>query len=452
MKPTTRILLSIAFLASYAQLNAQDKKDTATYNFTLKQSVDYALQHNTTVLNARLDELAATQKVKEVIGIGLPQIDGSFQVQNFLDIPTSLIPAEIFGGPPGAFIPVQFGTKYNATTAFGASQLVFSGSYILGVKASKVYQDLAQKNTARTNIETTAEVTKAYYTVMVNAERKKLLDANLARIAKLRDDTKALYENGFVEKLDFDRITVTYNNAATEVANVQRLLDLSLVLLKYQMGMDQSANLVILDKIADLQFQPEIELTNKFAYSNRVEYQLLELQLRGRQLQMRAERVGYLPTIAVFGSLQAQAFRQEFDFFARKRWFPITVVGLQVNLPIFDGGQRHYRIQQAKIGIAKAENDLLFIQRTIDMQQTVARVTLQNAAATLAAQKANMELAQSVYDVTKKKYEQGVGSNIEVLNAETSLKEAQTNYFSALYDAVTAKVDYDKSMGNLTIK
>jgi outer membrane protein len=452
MKPTTRILLSIAFLASYAQLNAQDKKDTATYNFTLKQSVDYALQHNTTVLNARLDELAATQKVKEVIGIGLPQIDGSFQVQNFLDIPTSLIPAEIFGGPPGAFIPVQFGTKYNATTAFGASQLVFSGSYILGVKASKVYQDLAQKNTARTNIETTAEVTKAYYTVMVNAERKKLLDANLARIAKLRDDTKALYENGFVEKLDFDRITVTYNNAATEVANVQRLLDLSLVLLKYQMGMDQSANLVILDKIADLQFQPEIELTNKFAYSNRVEYQLLELQLRGRQLQMRAERVGYLPTIAVFGSLQAQAFRQEFDFFARKRWFPITVVGLQVNLPIFDGGQRHYRIQQAKIGIAKAENDLLFIQRTIDMQQTVARVTLQNAAATLAAQKANMELAQSVYNVTKKKYEQGVGSNIEVLNAETSLKEAQTNYFSALYDAVTAKVDYDKSMGNLTIK
>lgn len=121
-------------------------------------------------------------------------------------------------------------------------------------------------------------------------------------------------------------------------------------------------------------------------------------------------------------------------------------------MPIFDGGQRHYRIQQAKIGIAKAENDLLFIQRTIDMQQTVARVTLQNAAATLAAQKANMELAQSVYDVTKKKYEQGVGSNIEVLNAETSLKEAQTNYFSALYDAVTAKVDYDKSMGNLTIK
>ena len=354
MKPTTRILLSIAFLASYAQLNAQDKKDTATYNFTLKQSVDYALQHNTTVLNARLDEVAATQKVKEVIGIGLPQIDGSFQVQNFLDIPTSLIPAEIFGGPPGAFIPVQFGTKYNATTAFSASQLVFSGSYILGVKASKVYQDLAQKNTARTNIETTAEVTKAYYTVMVNAERKKLLDANLARIAKLRDDTKALYENGFVEKLDFDRITVTYNNAATEVANVQRLLDLSLVLLKYQMGMDQSSNLVILDKIADLQFQPEIELTNKFAYSNRVEYQLLELQLRGRQLQMRAERVGYLPTIAVFGSLQAQAFRQEFDFFARKRWFPITVVGLQVNLPIFDGGQRHYRIQQAKIGTNSA--------------------------------------------------------------------------------------------------
>ncbi|MGL5892309.1 MAG: TolC family protein [Bacteroidia bacterium] len=442
----TGILL---LLVSAGVLKAQPQQSPQSYSFSLQQAVDFALANQNNVRNAQLDEQAARYKVNEVLGIGLPQISGSFQIQDYVEIPTSLIPAEIFGGPAGTFIPVQFGTKYNATTAFNASQLLFSGSYFLGVKGAKVYQELAQKNTERTRVEASAEVTKAYYTVLVNKERKTRLEANLALLKKLMDDTKALYQNGFVEKIDVDRSTVSYNSLAVEVQNVQRLLDLGMVLLKYQMGMDQTSALTLTDDITKINFTPP--QVNVLKYTDRIEYQLLDLQLRGSILTMRAERVGYLPTISLFASLQAQAQRNTFDFLdnTSQRWFPIGVIGLQVNVPIFDGFQRYNRVQQARVNIMKAQNDMRFIQQTIDLQVASARVNLENSTATLDVRKANMELAQSVYDAARKKYEQGVGSNLEVMVAQTSLTDAQGEYYDALYSAVTAKVDYDKAMGTL---
>lgn len=449
-RPKHKLVLASALLAGSFAMNAQ-QTDTASYNYSLQQCVDFALQHNTTVQNVILDQVAAQDKVKELVGVGVPQISASGEIQDFLEIPTSLIPGEFFGGQPGTYIPVQFGTKYNATASFTATQLVFNGSYFVGLKAANLYKDLALKNVERTKIEASADVTKAYYTVLVNNEKKTLLDANLDRIKKLVDDTKALYQNGFVEKIDLDRITVTYNNLTTEVSNISRLLDLSLVLLKYQMGMDQGAKLTLTDKIENITFTPVTADEGKFDYSKRVEYQLYDMQRQGKNLMLRSERLGYFPTVALFGTATAQAQRTKFDFFdTHKPWYPIVVVGLQVNMPIFDGLQRHFRAEQAKVGILQAENDLLFMQRTIDMQRAVAKVNLQNSSASLQSQQDNMKLAQDVFDVAKKKYDQGMGSNLEVINAQTALKEAQTNYFNALYDAVIAKVEYDKSNGAFT--
>lgn len=445
-KTVKTLMVSALIIALGGSLFAQ-QQDTASYTFSLKQSVDFAIQNSTAVKAAEYEQQQAKEKTQEVMGIALPQINASFQVQDFIEIPTSLIPAEVFGGPPGQFIAVQFGTKYNTSATFSATQLLFNGTWLYGVKGAQVYQDLAMKNVTRTQIETSSEVTKAYYTALINQERKTLLAANLERLKKIKDDTKALYDNGFVEKIDLDRITVTYNNLVTEVNNIQRLLDLSLVLLKYQMGMDQSATIVLSDKLADVSFQPAEAQNGKYDYSNRIEYQLMERNLAGQTLMWKAERIGYLPTIVFFATASAQRQSNEFDIFGRNRWYPIGIIGLQVNVPIFDGLQRHNRIQSAHIGILKAENDLLMMQRTIDLQQAIAKVNLQNSAATLDGQKANMDLAQNIFDVAQKKYDAGVGSNIEIINAQTSLKEAQTNYFNALYEAVIAKVDYDKAMG-----
>jgi outer membrane protein len=446
MKRTIAGFLLAAFFLS-GNLIAQ-QKDTATYTFTLKQAVDYAVTNNTTVKNAVLDQQQATYKMKEIVGIGLPQISGSLDVKDYLEIPTSLIPGEFFGGPAGSFIPVKFGTKYNASVGASASQLVFSGSWLVGVKGAQVYQELAKKNVDRTMLETSSDVTKAYYTAMINQERKELLDANIVLVKKIKDDTKAFLDQGFAEQIDLDRITVTYNNLLIEAENVKRLLDLSLVMLKYQIGMDQAATLIIADKIKDLNFEAQQNANDKFDYTKRIEYQMLDLSLRGRKLFVRAERFGYIPSIALYGTLQTQAQRTKFDFFdTNQKWFPIALIGLQVNIPIFDGLQRHYRVQQTRVDVFKAENDLLFMQRTIDMQQAITKVNLENSASTLQARKSNMELAQRILDNVLKKNGQGTVANLEILNAQTALKEAQTNYFNALYDAVVAKVEYEKAIG-----
>ncbi|MES2593478.1 MAG: TolC family protein [Bacteroidota bacterium] len=426
-------------------------KDSAAYSFTVQQAIDYALQNQNNVKNAMIDEEIARDKVKEITGMGLPQITSSFDVKKFLEIPTSLIPAEFFGGPPGSFAAVQFGTTYNATAGIDASQLIFSGDYFLGLKASKVYVELSNRAIERTKIETASTVSKAYYTVLINEERFHLMDANITRIKKTMDDTKALLDNGFVEKIDHDRLTVAYNNLLIEQEKVKRLLQLGKYLLKFQMGMDISANLTLTDKLADVKFDVNSNLSaEKFDYAKRVEYNLFETQFKLAELDLKRNRFSYLPNAFAYGSLSGNAQRNTFSVFSMGYgWYPISLIGAKVTLPIFTGLQRHYKTQQAKLAVQKAENNIEFIKKSIDLELSSSVTILQNATTSLDNQKKNIALAEEVFRLSKLKFEQGVGSNIEMIAAETALKESQTNYYNALFDALVAKIDFDKANGNL---
>lgn len=426
-------------------------KDTSSYSFSLQKSIEFALQNQKDIKNALIDEQIAQKKVNEIAGIGLPQINSSFDLKEFIEIPTSLIPAEIFGGAPGTYAAVKFGTKYNSTAGIDASQLLFSGEYFLGLKASKVYVELSSKSTQRTKIETSATVSKAYYTVLVNEERIKLIDATVSRIKKTLMDTKALLDNGFVEKIDYDRLTVTYNNLLVEQEKIQRLLSLGTYLLKYQMGMDVNANLTLSDKLADVKFDFSNTISDQqFDYEKRVEFGLFQTQYTLAKLDLKRQRLSYLPTAFAYGSLSGSAQRNEFDIFdTDKKWFPTSVIGAKITMPIFSGFQRHSKNQQAKLSLQKAENNIDFIKNSIDLEIASSTAILQNAASSLENQKKNILIAEDVVRVSKLKYEQGVGSNLEMITAETSLKEAQTNYFNALFDALVAKIDFDKANGNL---
>ncbi len=458
-----QIVATISFLWLSHICTAQTPRDTGKYSFSLQQAIDFAMKTQLQLQNASYDEKIASEKVKETVGIGLPQISGSFDVKDFADIPTTVLPDFItpavvginqgyFGLHPlfpyvaGDGMPVKFGTQYNASAGISASQLLFSSDYLVGLQATKTYLDLTRKATQRTKIDVSVGVTKAYYSVLINNERIKTMDANIERIKKLMDDTKALNENGFVEKIDVDRITVTYNNLQVEKEKLQRLLGLGSSLLKFQMGMDQSATLALTDKLEDVKFQPDVA-ADKFDYGKRIEYSLFETQKNIAQLDLKRNKMSYLPTAVLYGSASENAYRSQFDIFAKKPWYPTVVIGGTINVPIFDGLQKNYRIQQAKLNLLKADNNLKSVQQAIDMERASTQINLQNASSTLDNQKKNIELAEEVYKVSKIKYEQGIGSNLEVTTAETALKEAQTNYFSALFDALVAKVDYDKANG-----
>jgi outer membrane protein TolC len=448
-----RILVLLIGLTASSVVFSQTS-DSASVSFSLQQAIDYAMQNQKDVKNAILEEQIAKQKVNEITGLGLPQISTSFDLKDFVEIPTSLIPAEFFGGAPGTFIPVKFGTQYQATAGIEGSQLLFSGEYLLGLKASKVFVELSKKSTERTKIETTALVSKAYYTVLINQERIQLMEANIARLKKTKEDTKAFLDNGFVEKIDYDRLTVTYNNLLVEQEKVRRLLELGTYLLKYQIGMEMNTKLILTDKLETVKFDvAATAAADKFDYTKRVDYNLFEIQYKLAALDFKRNKVAYLPTAAAYGSINGSAQRNKFDIFdTGQKWFPTALIGAKVSLPIFTGLQRNARYQQAKIKVMQAENNIDFIRKSIDLELASTSTMLKNASASLDIQKENITIAEDVARVAKIKYDQGVGSNLELVTAETALKEAQTNYYNAMFDALVAKIDYDKANGNNVIK
>ena len=345
MKP--KAIIPLLFLGvGITSLDAQQTGAQNSTAFTLQQAIDYSLKNSPNYLNAEYDVESAAYRRKELLGIGLPQINGSVDLKDYLEIPTSLLPAQFFGGPAGTFIPVKFGTKYNATAGVSASQLVFSSDYIVGLKAAKELINLAKINVYRNKSELASSVSKAYYNVLVNAERVKLLDANIERLKKLFEDTKAFNQQGFVELIDVERLEVQYNNLITEKEKTTRLIGLSENVLKFQMGYKIDQPLILTDSLL-VNDSPATLANGKTDLSNRPDFQLLQLQQKLYHIDVKRQRMGYLPTLAVYGSYQYNAQRQKFDFFDQsQKWFKVALIGGTLNFSLFDGLQRHNRIQQ----------------------------------------------------------------------------------------------------------
>ena len=415
--------------------------------FSLQEAIDYAQSHQSSILNASIDEEIAKNTVKRTIGIGLPQLNGNVNFQDFLKIPTNLLPGEIFG-KPGTQIPVQFGVQYQSSYGLELSQLLFDGSYLVGLQASKTFKELSNKNLKRSRIETAVGVTKAYYSVLVSNEQLSLLDANIDRLKKSFKDTQALFANGFVEKIDVDRLTVLNNNLETERGNVIRLLELNMNLLKFQMGMTIQSKLVLKDSIGSLQVAEFLAVKDTAAYQNRIEYSLLETQKKLNELDLKRYKSLFLPSLAAFGttsrSFQSNEFLNLMD-----RSFPATIIGFRLSVPLLSGGVKAYQVRNAKLEVLKTENNLVNLKNGINLEVEQAQTIYRNGLKSLENQKRNMELAKEVLRVTKIKYEQGVGSSIEVTTAETSLKESQNNYINALYDLLINKVNMDRALGKI---
>ena len=435
------IICFLSVLSAKAQ-----QSDTLT-SFSLKEAIDYAQTHQVSILNATIDEEIAKNTVKKTIGIGLPQLNGNVNFQDFLKVPTSLLPGEFFD-KPGTQVPVRFGVQYQSSFGLELSQLLFDGSYLVGLQASKTFKELSNKSLKRSRIETAVAVTKAYYSVLVSNEQLSLLDANMNRLKKSFNDTQALFANGFVEKIDVDRLKVLSNNLETERENVIRLLELNVNLLKFQMGMNIQSKLKLKDSIASLQVEDSIALNDTSSYQNRIEYSLLQTQKKINELDVKRYKSLFLPSLVAFGSslqsLQSQKFNSLFD-----RSFPTTVVGFRLSVPILSGGIRTYQVRNAKLEVLKTENNLINLKNGINLEVEQAQTVYKNGLKSLQNQQRNMDLAQEVLRVSKIKYEEGVGSSIEVTSAETSLKESQNNYINALYDLLINKVNVDRALGKI---
>lgn len=464
MKSKSILVLAIVFV--FGKVNAQQQQNSN--NFSLQQAIEYAYKNSPNYLNAQSDVVMAKYKRKEVLGIAMPQISGSVDMKNFIVIPTQILPnfvaPEVYktlvkanmapsnpklesmdGYDP---IAAQFGTRYQTTAGLNASLLIFSADYLVGLKATKEYISLMNINVTRSKAETVSGVSKAYYGVLVNKERIKLLAANIEKLGKLFSDTKAFNQQGFVEKIDVERLEVAYNNLVTEKQKIENLISLSQNVLKFQMGYTGKDNLVLTDSLT-VSDNAEVD-ASKIEYSKRPEHQLLESQQRLYEINVKRLKMGYLPSLVAYGNLSASGMGNDLEYVGYlKKYYQTQLIGATLSLNVFDGFQRHYKIQQAKLDRTKGEYSIKNLQLAIELESASAAVNYNNALASLQTQKRNMELAQNIYNVSQKKYEQGVGSNLEVINAQTSLRESETNYFNAIYDVLVYKTDYLKATGTL---
>jgi outer membrane protein len=451
MKQVTKYALIV--LVSLIAYNSKAQESNKT-SFSLQEAIDYSLKHSPNYLNSELDLQNADFKRKEVTGMGLPQITGSIDFKDYLSIPTSLLPAQIFGGPEGSFIPVKFGTKYNATAGVSASWNVLNSDYFFGLKAQKEFMNMAKISVTRTKADLVSQVTKAYYTVLISRDRLKALDANIIKLKKTYEDTKATNAQGVMfELIDVERLEVQYNNLLADQEKTIRSIEILEALLKFQMGYKVSDPIALSDS---LNVESNFEELNKTPdITQRPDYKFYMAQQSLNDLDVKRLKYAFLPSLSLYGSYQYNAQRNAFTFLdassadPSKKWFKVALIGATLNLNIFTGWQRMNRIEQTKITAFKNRNAIKTLELKAQMDASTASINYTNAHSSLIRQKKNVELAQHVADVARKKYASGIGSNIEVITAETDLTNAQTNYYNSVFDMIVAKIDYQTATGTL---
>lgn len=440
---TLTLLLAVLLLTT--GLEAQK-----TVAFSAKEAVDFALKNNVQVKNAIINIAIQQQQNREITAAALPQVDGTVAMNDYLAIPTNLLPAEFFGGAAGTYIPVKFGTKFNGSYGANLRQILFDGQVFVGLQARAASIQYANQNVDVTKEQIKANVYKVYYQLVVGKVQVKIYELNIARAEKLLHDTKELFKNGFAERLDVDKVNVSIANLNTDKTKVLNQLETGNIGLKYLMGFPVKDELQLTDSLRDENLKDNVLDAGDTKYDDRIEFRLLQTVSLLNKYNVKRYQMSYLPTLNLNLGYTSIAQRNTFNFFkSGEQWFPTSVFGLSLNIPIFDGFAKDARIKQARLALDQTINNLADLRNNIDNQILSAKVSIRNAIITLDEQKNNMDLAEKVYNQTKLKYEQGLGSNLEVTNAETDLTTAQNNYFAAKYDAIIAKIDYLKATGKL---
>lgn len=417
--------------------------------FTIQQAVDYARKNNVQVKNALLNIQSQQQTNREITASALPAITGNIGMTDFIKIPTSLLPGEIFGQPAGTYIPVQFGTKYNSTANIQLQQMLFDGQVFIALQARSTSIQFQTKNLEVTEEAIKTNIYKIYYQLVLSKTQMDLLDANIARLQKLDHDANELYKNGFAEKLDLDKISVQLSNLQTEKIKALNNISIGYLGLKTLIGMPVKDTLVLVDKIGEDQVREDFSNDTVYQYTDRKDFQYVSLAKKLNEFNIKRYQLSYIPVLSLTGSYSKNAQRNKFDFFGKGDWFTTSYVGLNLAIPIFDGFARSARVARSRIELKMTENQLENLKLSIDGEVEQSKINFKSSLATMTFQKKNMQLAEAVYNQTKKKFEAGTGSNTEITAAQTDLITAQTNYITALYSAIIAKIDYLKATGKL---
>ncbi len=439
-----RIWLTVLVFLSVKAI-AQD----TVHTFSVKDCVDYALKNNVQVKNSLLDIEIQKQSNRVTTAGALPSVNGAGSYIDNVLIQTQLLPGEFFGQPAGTYVPVKFGTQYTASGSVTLQQTLFDGQVFIGLQARKTSIDYRQRAAAVTQDVIRANIYKIYYQLIVSKTQVEQINANIARSQNLLHVNTELNKNGFAEKLEVNRSAVQLANLETEKLSALTNIANGYYGLKFLMGMPQKDSLVLTDTVTEDQLKQGLLNEGIYDYNNRNDYQLYKAVNQLNEFNVKRYKLSYYPTLSFSGNFARIGQGNNYNVFGKGEWFNSAYVGLNLTVPIFNGFSKNANVKEAQLQLEQSQNTLKNLKDSIDNSVLQAVNNYHSAIATLDYQKKNVTLAEDVYNQSQKKYESGLGSTLDISNAEADLRVAQSNYVSAMYDAVIAQIDYLYATGQL---
>ena len=434
------------------------------YELSVKEAVELAYKNVIELKNAQIDYDIQAARNKEILGQALPQLTGNAAANYYLKLPILLFPQSdqsIYNvlireglipsstkAPPPSFVPFSFQQPWNLNFGATLSQLLFQPDVFVGLQARQSALAYNQALIEQTKDKIKDSAYNRYFAILIAQKQLHFLNESVKRLEKLYHDDSIMYKNGFAEHLDLDKVQVQLNNLKTTQTVVENAVTLSYAAMKFALGVSQKDTVVLKEDLSIENLKEGI-LDESFKYEDRPEIRTLGITQRLQQLDIKRNKLSILPTVGLAANYTVNAMGQKFFTDPNTLWFKSSYVGMSVNLPLFNGFQRKYKIEESRLSLKKVENGIENLKQAIDLEQVITKASLKNALLNLDIQQRNLDLAEKVYNATKLKFEQGLGSSFEVLQSDTDYQTAQSNYFNALYNAMVAKTGYLHSLGKL---
>ncbi|TPN86173.1 TolC family protein [Aquimarina algicola] len=439
-------LICLGWLFTNFAIAQQQSPVSSSYSFTLDEAIEFALENSYQSINARRDVAKALKRKWEATADGLPQIDGLIDYQNQLKQPVTLIPGEVAGGEPGTFVPVIFGVKQQASLTATLSQIIFDGSYLVGIEAAESFLQYNDDLEEKTKLEVRKSVINAYGSVLVSQENVEILKNNEATLEKNYLETKKIFENGLAEEEDVEQLQITLLEIKNQLSNAERLKKISLQMFNLTIGVDVNSNTVLSDQLENLAMKnmDQSVTTKPFILENNIDYRLSYLLTEQTRLELKLERSRALPRLTAFVNYGTSAFDDDFVFFeSDTRWFQSSILGASLNIPIFSSLRRSARTQQAKIANEQSNTDFLRAQQEIQLQYETAVSDYKFSIESYETSKKNLALAERIENKNQIKYSEGLATSFELRQAQLQLYNTQNVVLNAMLDIINKRAELE---------
>ena len=426
-------LLTLSITLSIAPLS----KGQVT-KLSLKEAVDFAMQNHPDIKNKILGEKYADAQVMETRSIGIPQINGNVQLINNTQKQVFVFPVN------GTPTPIRVGNSFVTTATVQASWLALDAGYFLGLKAAEAFTDLAKLQTNINERDVAVNVTKAYYLVLITKENISLLEQNIKTLESVLFQTEGYFKNGFAEKIDVDRLRLTISNLNVQFDGLKDQSVITEKLLKLNMGMEVDTPIELTDNLETL-FKTSIEEKNKsFDPKQRIEYQLLQSQLTLNNIDKKRFEVSKYPNLALFANYQQNNFADKMDY---NKWYANSFWGIKIGVPLFSGFNNKAQLIKRNVSIEQTIVSIKSFENASKMEVSAALAKYDRSIKTIEIQKQNLALANEILKISSAKLKEGVGSNLEITNAQQEVKTSQTNYLNSIYDLLNAQIELKRAYG-----